>query len=53
MKTRFVMVPITRKEFLGLPMPLRRRILRRQTEQLKKDMIHQKFLDSLDVEEDP
>lgn len=50
---QLVQVYITRKEFLELPMDLRRKILRRQTDDLSKATKLQEFQDSLDVEEDP
>lgn len=46
---QMVSIRVTRKEFLALPMRIRRRALRDHVEKLK----HDRYLDTLDCEEDP
>lgn len=43
------LVPVTRAEFLKLPMKIRRRALRK----MAKERLHERYLDTLDCEEDP
>ena len=44
-----ITVRITRAEFLKLPLRARRRILKEQAENIK----HEKFLDTMDCEDEP
>ena len=48
-RKQFFSVRVTRKEFLKLPMLVRRRALR----DMAKEAAHNRYLDTLDCEEDP